>query len=77
MPVSAGDPQQEAKDVSRLISVIKRRAVHKQVCGKALNANMLLALSLEYAETLSQPTQGSSLMPGMKGSTMHSLILLF
>ena len=37
---------------------------------------MFLALSLEYAETLSQP-QTSINLPGAKGSTMNSLILLF
>jgi len=52
--------------------------MHKVVCGKALNANMLLALSLEYAETLSMPVQSSSLtLPGVKTSGMGSLVLLF
>jgi len=44
-----------SKDMRRLLATIKRKAMHKVVCGKALNANMLLALSLEYAETLSMP----------------------
>jgi len=43
----------QAKDLARLVSTIKRKAMHKTVCGKALNGNMFLALSLEYAETLS------------------------
>ena len=52
--------------------------MHKTVCGKALNGNMLLALSLEYAETLSQPQNNNLNLPGAnKGSNMHSLILLF
>ena len=39
---------------------------------------MLLALSLEYAETLSQPQNTNLNLPGAnKGANMHSLILLF
>jgi len=39
---------------------------------------MLLALSLEYAETLSQPASSAALqLPGLKSSTMGSLVLLF
>lgn len=64
--------------MARLVATIKRKASYKAVCGKALNGNMLLALSLEYAETLSQPASQSTLgMQPIKGSTMHSLIPLF
>ena len=38
---------------------------------------MFLALALEYAETLSQPAQGTLGLPAGKGSTMHSLVPLF
>ena len=38
---------------------------------------MFLALSLEYAETLSQPSQNTSPHPGAKNPPMHSLLLLF
>ena len=47
------DEGQQGKDLARLVSTIKRKATFKAVCGKALNGNMLLAISLEYAETLS------------------------
>jgi len=63
--------------MARFIATIKRKAGFKSVCGKALNGNMLLALSLEYAETLSQPAPSALGLPGGKGSTMHSLIPLF
>ena len=69
--------QQQGKDLARIVTTIKRKAAFKAVCGKALNGNMLLALSLEYAETLSQPAQGALGLPAGKGSTMHSLIPLF
>ena len=65
--------------MSRVISAIKRKACAKTVCGKALNGNMFLALSLEYAETLSQTATSSNLMqlPGAKASCYGSLLLLF
>ena len=39
--------------MNRLVNSVKKNVNHKVVCGKAINGNMLLALSLEYAETLS------------------------
>ena len=71
IPVTANDSS------SKLVAAVKRKAVAKNVCGKAINGNMLLALSLEYAETLSQPVQSIISLPGAKSSTMHSLLLLF
>lgn len=64
------------KDLTRLVGTIKRKVTHKSVFGKSLNGNMLLALSLEYAETLSQP-QSSLTLPGIKSSMYGSLMLLF
>ena len=52
----SGDIGSDAmKDLARIVSTIKRKVQHKTICGKAVNGNMFLALSLEYAETLSQP----------------------
>ena len=65
------------KDLSRIVSSIKRKAQYKTINGKAVNGNMFLALALEYAETLSQPAQGTLGLPAGKGSTMHSLVPLF
>ena len=42
------------KSLSKLVSLIKRRASAKTINGKAVNGNMLIGLALEYAETLSQ-----------------------
>lgn len=50
---TATEDAQTTKDLARLVSTIKRKVNHKLVCGRAINGNMLLALSLEYAETLS------------------------
>ena len=55
---------------NRLVSSIKKSVSHKLVCGKAINGNMLLALSLEYAEILSTPTQGNLALPGTNKSSM-------
>ena len=51
--LSVAAESQATKDMARIVSTIKRKATPKSVCGKAINGNMLLALSLEYAETLS------------------------
>lgn len=37
----------------RVCTQIKKLVQHKKVCGKPLNAKMLLSLALEYTETLS------------------------
>ena len=64
--------------MSRLINSVKKNISHKVVCGKAINGNMLLALSLEYAETLSTPAQNNLNLPGNKGSMIGgSLQTLF
>lgn len=65
--------------MNRLVSTIKKNVSHKAVCGKAINGNMFLALALEYAETLSAPTQSSSslTLPGNKASVAGSLLTLF
>lgn len=65
------------KDLARIVSTIKRKVQHKTICGKAVNGNMFLALSLEYAETLSQPAQSTLGIPGIRGTNMHSLVPLF
>ena len=66
-------------NMNRLITSIKKNVNHKVVCGKAINGNMLLALALEYAETLSAPIQTSSnlTLPGNKSSITGSLLTLF
>ena len=61
--------------MNKLTNLIKKNVSHKVVCGKAINGNMLLALALEYAETLSQPAQNLSL-PGNK-SMIGNLLTLF
>lgn len=65
--------------MNRLISTVKKNVSHKEVCGKAINGNMLLALALEYAETLSTPVQTSQnlTLPGNKSSVVGSLLTLF
>ena len=63
---------------NKLISSIKKSVNHKLVCGKAINGNMLLALSLEYAEILSNPTQNNLSLPGnTKNSMIGNLQTLF
>ena len=67
-----------SKDLTRVVSAIKRKAVPKKVCGKALNGNMFLALALEYAETLSQPPSTSTMqLPTAKVALYNNLLLLF
>ena len=72
----ASDAQLNVKDLNRVVGTIKRKASHKLVFGKALNGNMLLAIALEYAETLSQP-QTSLILPGSKNTYYGSLSVLF
>ena len=46
-------PDEFKSGINRLMASVKKNVSHKVVCGKAINGNMLLALSLEYAEVLS------------------------
>ena len=63
-------PEEFKTSSNRLVSSIKKSVSHKLVCGKAINGNMLLALSLEYAEILSAPNQGNLSLPGNNKSSM-------
>ena len=67
-------------NMNRLIATVKKNVTHKEVCGKAINGNMLLALSLEYAEVLSTPAQTTQnlTLPGQKSSpVIGNLLTLF